>query len=219
MSVCFDRVCRTSIVTRCLHFEQWEEDVGFCFSNKGWLAEIIQMIGEQVGFFFFFFLGAYLSQSCSGLLCWDCLYLHMQRILLFWAHRWQDRAINHPQILPPCNRRPLQNTPPRRVCRCASFRIFFFFLNSRGGSFLNLICQNNINIQQISVIQKCLVVSIFIRRLLDDNDSWWIMSRTSPSVTFTRKCTVILDGQQILHYAKIRLKINLVMISLLHPVV
>lgn len=127
MSVCFDRVCRTSIVTRCLHFEQWEEDVGFCFSNKGWLAEIIQMIGEQVGFYFFYFLGAYLSQSCSGLLCWDCLYLHMQRILLFWAHRWQDRAINHPQILPPCNRRPLQNTPPRRVCRCASFRIFFFF--------------------------------------------------------------------------------------------
>lgn len=127
MSVCFDRVCRTSIVTRCLHFEQWEEDVGFCFSNKGWLAEIIQMIGEQVGFFFFF-LGAYLSQSCSGLLCWDCLYLHMQRILLFWAHRWQDRAINHPKIIPPCNRRPLQNTPPRRVCRCASFRIFFFFL-------------------------------------------------------------------------------------------
>lgn len=105
--------------------EQWEGDVGFCLSNKGWLAEIIQMIGEQWrSDSFSVFLEAYLSQSCFGPLCWDCLYLHMQRIPLFWAHRWQDRAINHPQILPPCNRRPLQNMPPRRECRCASFRIF-----------------------------------------------------------------------------------------------
>lgn len=106
--------------------EQWEEDVGFCLSNKGWLAEIIQMIGERrrSDSSSAFLESLPESQSCSGLLCWDCLYLHMQRILLFWAHRWQDRAINHPQILPPCNRRPLQNMPPRRECRCASFRIF-----------------------------------------------------------------------------------------------
>lgn len=55
ISVCFGGVCRTSVVTRRLHSEQWEEDVGFCLSNKGWLAEIIQMISEQVGFFFCFF--------------------------------------------------------------------------------------------------------------------------------------------------------------------
>lgn len=54
------------------------------------------------------------------MLRWDCSYLHMQRIPLVWAHRWQDRAINLPQILPPCNRRPSQNMLPQRLCRCES---------------------------------------------------------------------------------------------------
>lgn len=128
ISVCFDRACRTSIVTRCLYFERWGEEAGFVSLTKaGWQRQYAWLVNRS-DFFFLPFLEAYLSQSCSGPLCWDCLYLHMQRILLFWAHRWQDRAINHPQILPPCSRRPLQNTLPRRVCRCAAFKTFSFFL-------------------------------------------------------------------------------------------
>lgn len=165
------------------------------------------------------FLEEYLSQSCSGLLCWDCLYLHMQRILLFWAHRWQDRAINHPQYSRRATDDPCRT---RHHGGCAGVLVsgfFFFLLNSKGASFLNLICQNNINIQQIPVDQKCLVVSTFTKRLLDDNDSWWIMSRASPSVKFTRQRTLILHGQQIFHCAKIRLTINLITICLLNPMV
>ncbi len=54
------------------------------------------------------------------MLCWDCLYLHMQRIPLFRELHSADSAINHPQILLPCNRRPQPDVLPRRECRCES---------------------------------------------------------------------------------------------------
>lgn len=135
----FDGVCRTSVVTRCLPSEQWEEEVRFCLSNKELLAEILQMIGKQVGLFFYLGVGGgeYLSESCSGLLCWDCLYLHMQRILLFWAHRWRDRAINHPQILPPCNRRPLAEDGATEGVQVCYFHMILSFEIFSGDSYLS----------------------------------------------------------------------------------
>lgn len=35
--------------------------------------------------------------------------------MLLCAHHWQDRAINHPQILPPSNRQAFQNMLPQTV--------------------------------------------------------------------------------------------------------